>query len=141
MEALADVNVLLALSDPQHFSHEKAKNWFLELPPGSKLCICRVAQLGFLRLVTSNTVMQGKALTMREAWSFYGELIQHPNIDQIIEPESAQLEFMRCSLRFKRATKRVTDSYLAGFAIAGDIHLVTLDKGFKAWDQLKLILL
>ncbi len=138
MDALADVNVLLALSDPKHKGHRKASKWFSDLEEGACLLVCRVAQMGLIRLLTSNVVMQGQALTMREAWSFYGELIRDPNIFFVEEPEGAQIEFMKCCLNFERATKRVTDAYLAGFAIAGNFALVTFDKGFDVFKKLKL---
>lgn len=141
MDAVADVNILLALADPKHRAHRKSSKWFSSLPLGTNLLICRVAQLGLIRLITSDTVMQGNALTLREAWSFFGEFISNPNVFQIDEPEGTQIEFMRCSLKFEKATKRVTDAYLAGFAIAGGFSFVTLDKGFKDFEQLDFTLL
>lgn len=141
MDAVADVNVLLALADPAHRAHDETRAWFSSLPPGSSLVVCRVAQLGLLRLLTSETVMQGKALAAREAWSFFGEFVRAANVRQQTEPEGTQIAFMRCSLKFEKATKRITDAYLAGFAIAGGYALATLDKGFRDFDGLDVALI
>jgi predicted nucleic acid-binding protein len=44
-------------------------------------------------------------------------------------------------MAFGKATKRVTDAYLAGFALAGGHSFVTLDKGFQDFGELDLVLL
>lgn len=141
MDALADVNVLLALLDSKHRSHRKVSCWFDGLPEGSHLLVCRVAQLGLIRLVTSDVVMQGNALTMREAWAVYGQFLQVPSVFFVDEPSGLQVSWLKLSLAFGKATKRVTDTYLAGFAIAGGNTLVTLDKGFQNFEELDLVLL
>jgi uncharacterized protein len=106
-------NILLALADAKHKRHRKVSSWFNELPIGSHMLICRVAQLGLIRLITSNVVMQGEALTMREAWAFYGELLQVPSIYFVDEPGRIQAHWFKSCLAFEQATKRVTDAYLA----------------------------
>jgi uncharacterized protein len=141
MDVLADVNILLALADAKHKRHRKVSSWFNELPIGSHMLICRVAQLGLIRLITSNVVMQGEALTMREAWAFYGELLQVPSIYFVAEPGRIQAHWFKSCLAFEQATKRVTDAYLAGFAIAGNYTMVTLDRGFQDFEGLDLIFL
>lgn len=140
MDVLADVNVLLALVDAKHKAHSKVSRWFDELPEGSRLLVCRVAQMGLIRLVTSDVVMQGRALTMREAWTFYGEFLQAPNVRFVDEPSDLQTHWLKFCLRFEQATKRVTDAYLAGLAMAGGYALVTLDKGFRDFEGLDLVL-
>lgn len=57
MDALADVSVLLSLLDERHKAHSKVSAWFDDLPEGSRLLVCRVAQLGLIRLITSDSVM------------------------------------------------------------------------------------
>ena len=37
---------------------------------------------------------------------------------------------------FRNAMKRVADAYLAGFALAGGHSFVTLDKGFRNFEEL-----
>ncbi len=85
--------------------------------------------------------MQGNALTMREAWAFYGQFLQTPSVSFVDEPSGLQRSWFKLSLVFGKATKRVTDTYLAGFAIAGRHTMVTLDKGFQDFEGLDLILL
>jgi toxin-antitoxin system PIN domain toxin len=141
MDVLADVNVLLALADTQHKSHRKVCHWFDLLPRGSNLLVCRVAQLGLIRLITSDVVMQGNALTMREAWAFYGRFLQAPSVCFVDEPIGLQASWLKFSMAFGKATKRVADAYLAGFALAGGHSFVTLDKGFRNFEELDLVML
>jgi len=42
---------------------------------------------------------------------------------------------------FRNAMKRVADAYLAGFALAGGHSFVTLDKGFRNFEELDLAML
>jgi uncharacterized protein len=59
--ALCDVNVLLALVTERHVHHAAAVRWFDTLPAGAAV-VCRVAQMGLLRLLNSPTVMREEAL-------------------------------------------------------------------------------
>jgi toxin-antitoxin system PIN domain toxin len=141
MDALADVSVLLSLLDERHKAHSKVSAWFDDLPEGSRLLVCRVAQLGLIRLITSDSVMQGEALTLREAWAFYGVFLRDPSVSFVDEPAELQARWFQFCLPFGKATKRVTDAYFAGFAVAGKYALATLDKGFQDFEGLDLVLL
>jgi len=140
MEILADVNVLLALSDPLHGQHRRCSEWFSGLSESDHLLVCRVAQMGLLRLITNSRVMDGRALTLRDAWSFYGEFVQDPSVSTVYEPEGLQSCWVQLCWDRGASTKMVTDTYLAAFAIAGDYALVSLDKGFAQYPGLDWIL-
>lgn len=139
MDVLADVTVLLALSDPKHKAHQKVSDWFDGLPEGSCLVVCRAAQMGLIRLITSDGAMQGRALTMRQAWAFYGAFIQSANMRFAYEPEGLQTHWLAFCLQFEKATKRVTDAYLAGYAVAAGCSFASLDKGFRDFEGLDWI--
>ena len=100
-----------------------------------------VAQLGLIRLITSDVVMQGNALTMCEAWTFYGRFLQEPSVCFLDEPSGLQAIWLKFSMAFGKATERVADAYLAGFALAGGHSFVTLDKGFRNFEELDLAML
>lgn len=140
MEILADVNVLLALADPMHGQHQRCSEWFSGLSESDHLLICRVAQMGMLRLMTNDRVMQGRALTLREAWSFYGEFVGNPSVNTVFEPEGLQSCWVQLCWDRGRSTNIVTDAYLAAFAIAGNYGLVSLDHRFAQYEGLRWIL-
>lgn len=139
MEAIADVNVLLALADVDHQHHPLFKKWFNKQSRGFKLLICRTTQMGLIRLLVSASVMDYRVLTLPQAWSFYGELVQNPSIFEANEPSNIQVKWAELCLDYGSSPKVVTDAYLAAFAIAGGLKLVSLDKGFRKFEGLDLI--
>lgn len=141
MEILADINVLLALVDPKHVHNKKVEKWFNSLEEGSKLMICRTAQMGLLRLLVNPAVMQSKPLSLNVAWAFYGNFIQDPCVFEVKEPDGLQPIWAGLCFDFGSSPKIVADAYLAAFAIAGGFKFVSLDKGFKQFKDLGLIML
>ena len=141
MEVLADINVLLALADSKHAHNHKVEQWFDGLEEGSKLLICRTAQMGLLRLLVNPVVMQEEALRLKEAWAYYGNFIQDPCIFEVKEPDGLQAVWAELCVDFGSFPKIVPDAYLAAFAMAGGYKLVTLDKGFEQFEGLELLLL
>ncbi len=119
---LLDVNVLYAISTPNHIHHQLASEWFYA---SSKLqwAICAFTESGFLRISTS----PGQ-YTIRQATAVLSGLKKHPGYRYI--PIRADWETL-CSRLFKRlyGTKQVTDAYLLGLAIEENLVMVTLDKG------------
>jgi len=51
--ALLDVNVLVALFDPDHIHHETAHDWFAD-HRGTGWATCPITENGFLRVVTNS---------------------------------------------------------------------------------------
>ncbi|MDA0348780.1 MAG: hypothetical protein O3C43_15915 [Verrucomicrobia bacterium] len=141
MGILADINVLLALVDPRHVHNKKVEKWFNALEEGSKLMICRTAQMGLLRLLVNSAVMQGSPLSLKDAWAFYGNFIQDPCVFEVKEPDGLQKVWAGLCFDFGSSPKIVADAYLAAFAMAGGLKLGTLDKGYKQFKGLELILL
>ena len=141
MEVLADINVLLALVDTKHVHHKKSAQWFSGLEAGSKLLICRIAQMGLLRLLVNPAVMTSETLSLREAWAFYGNFIQDPCVFEVKEPDGLQAIWAGICFDFGSSPKVVADAYLAAFAISGGFQLATLDKAFKQFEGLELIVL
>ena len=139
MEAIADVNVLLALADADHQHHSLVKAWFNKQSRGFKLLICRTTQMGFIRLLVNASVMDYRVLTLPQAWTFYGELLQNSSIFEASEPTKIQTTWVELCLDFGSSPKVVTDAYLAAFAISGGFKLASLDKGFRQFQGLDLI--
>jgi uncharacterized protein len=137
---LLDVNVWVAIVVEVHPLHQVAVDWFAAQEPGS-LILCRVTQLGLLRLLCNPRVTQ-PPLTPAEAWQAERGLRLDSRVVFEAEPEDLQ-ELWRGLTNPLRAisTNAWTDAYLAAFAIARDYRLTTFDAGMSRWSQLSVELL
>ena len=126
---LLDVNVWLASSWRNHEGHQRASKW-LGGSPGP-LGICRVTQMGFLRLSTVTAIAGTDTLTRREAWRALDQLRAQPQVAWLSEPEGLERVWRALSAGDNHDHKLWTDDYLAAFAQAGDFTLVTFDRTFS----------
>jgi uncharacterized protein len=130
---LLDVNVWLALSFSSHIHHLAAKSWFDSLPPGSVCNFCRLTQMGFLRLATNAKVFGPDTLTLTQAWASYDAMIGDPRIAFRDEPIQIETHWRSFTQGQTFSTKVWNDAYLAAFALAAGLELVTFDQGFAAF--------
>lgn len=140
MHVLCDVNVLLALVYGGHAHHRMVLDW-LDTVPDDSVFVCRTAQAGLLRLLTTRTVMQEDVCTMAGAWQVYDQLLLDARFCFCAEPEGVtELWRALCPPEIV-APKKWTDAYLAAFAIAAGLRLVTLDRGFGEFRGLDMLIL
>jgi toxin-antitoxin system PIN domain toxin len=127
---LIDINVWLAMTWDQHPQHQQAARW-QESVDRDALLFCRFTMLGFLRLLTNQSVMGGSTMNIAAAMTLYDQWREDPRVEFTDEPAGTESMFRRTVARFARlpATKAIADSYLVGFAEASGAHLVTFDKG------------
>ncbi len=123
---LLDVNVWLASSWRNHESHDRVAAWIREAP--ESLGLCRVTQMGFLRLSTLAAIAGNDTLTRRGAWLALDELRAQPNVVWLAEPEGLERVWRAVSASDDQSHKLWTDDYLAAFAQAASLRLVTLDR-------------
>ena len=127
-----DVNVWLALTFDSHIHHPAAKNWFNAL--SGQLCFfCRTTQQGFLRLATNPKVFGRHALTLPEAWRQYDIFQSDPYVSYAEEPAGLEADWRRCTQTKSQSPNVWTDAYLAAFAIAGRLEIVTFDKAMPQY--------
>ncbi len=101
------------------------------LPERRPVFFCRVTQLGFLRLLTNETVMGASRRTPEQAWRDYDRLAAQGPVDYLPEPEGVG-QVLRGHTRSEDASSSLwTDAYLAAFAQAADLRLATFDRGFQ----------
>lgn len=124
---LLDVNVWLASSWRNHESHVRVTDW---LTGADQLGLCRVTQMGFLRLSTLPAVAGTDALTRRDAWRALDELRAQPTVVWVEEPDELERVWRAISASDDQSHKLWTDDYLAAFAQTADLTLVTLDRSF-----------
>lgn len=135
-----DVNVWIALTYEGHVHQAAARAWFGSLVPGARLFFCRITQLGFLRLLTSETVMGREVLSQLEAWAAYDRWLQDDRVSFLAEPEGLEDAFRAMSRLPHPAPKDWADSYLAAFASTANLTLVTFDRALHGKAKLSAIL-
>ena len=90
--------------------------------------ICRFTQLGLLRLLTNRSAMGEDVLTQAEAWEAFDELLANPGNQMMEEPRGIDSLFRQHTSRDEASTKQWADGYLAAFAEAAELTLVTFDR-------------
>ena len=136
MPGLCDVNVLLALSTDRHAQHTQALRWFDALAPG-EAWVCRTAQLGLLRLLNNPAVMEEEALDTSGCWDLWRRMEQDERVRFMpTEPSNLDAAFEGFTRGRAFSPRLWTDAYLAAYAHAGGLTLVTFDRGFRQFPAL-----
>ncbi len=137
---LPDVNVLLALIFEAHVHHPPAREWF-EMVPDNSSMMCRMTQTALLRLASNPVLFGEEALRLSEAWVCYDSLMDDPRFEYALEPLGLDHVWKRLTTTESYSLKVWNDAYLAAFALAGELTLVTFDKSFRSMPDLELQLL
>jgi hypothetical protein len=140
MPALCDVNFLLALCYDGHIHHPPALARF-EQQGDAVILICRNTQMGLLRLLTNRSVMGEAVCTQQQAWAVYDAITRDMHFEFSPEPEGLENFLRQYSASNQVTPKLWQDAYLAAFARAANLHLVTFDRGFHQFNGLDVILL
>ena len=135
---LPDVNLWLALTDPNHSQHPTARHYWEELR-GDSIVFCRVTMLGLLRLATSHTVMQGSPFSHKEIWGIYQTYLAMPVASFLPEPAGVDSIFSILTEAPDFSHRLWTDAYLAAFAITSGCRLVSFDADFSRFPQLTFL--
>jgi toxin-antitoxin system PIN domain toxin len=122
---LVDVGVWLAAIWARHAHHEVAAHWFDE--QSEELLLCRLTQLGILRLVSNPTIMGDDVVSRTEAWRVVDQLRSDERVVWADEPPQLDGIFRALSARADTSHQLWTDDYLAAFAQAIDARLASLD--------------
>lgn len=142
---LCDTNVWLALVLSKHLHHGAVRTWLASIHEPGSLLFCRATQQSLLRLLTNVSVLSpygNPALTNREAWGIYQQLLEDDRI-VFLPQESPALEaqWRKWAVRGTASPKLWMDAYLAAFAKAGGFRLVTTDGAFRQFAGLEVMLL
>jgi len=131
------MNVWLALATPEHIHAAIAKRWWEQ--ENGTIAFCRLTQLGFLRLMTTAAAMDGKPLTIAEAWRVYDRFYDDDRVTLISEPPEVEERFREKAVGRTVSPKVWADSWLLAFAQAAEGLLVTFDKALGARGALCLL--
>ncbi len=111
-----------------HPQHDSVLDWGESLDDDAVLYFCRFTQLGLLRLLTNQSAMGIDVLTQSQAWDAYDALRANPENRTMEEPPGIDPLFRKYTNRNESSTKQWADGYLAAFAMAAGIQLVTFDR-------------
>jgi uncharacterized protein len=131
---LFDVNVWLALSFPAHPHHQLAVVAYQQATPARPACFCRTTQQGFLRLASNTAFLRSCniiGLTNRDALSSLNQLMASASVAYREEPVGLVPIWYRLAALPSASPKVWMDAYLAAFATAGDLDMITFDQGFS----------
>lgn len=141
---LWDSNVWLALSLSAHVHHAAARELLDKIEQTGEVLLCRPTQHTLLRLLTTAAVMTPYGippLTNADAWSVYEALMSDDRIGMADEPAGLQSAWREFALRRTPSPKLWMDSYLAAFARAAGLRMVTSDAAFRQFPGLDLLVL
>jgi hypothetical protein len=110
--------------------HPVAADWFSR--DTDDIVLCRVTQMGLLRLLSNPTVMGDDAIDRSQAWRTYDQLWADERVLWADEPAELDAVWRTISARDDKSHKLWTDDYLAAFAQASDATLTTLDRKMPA---------
>lgn len=123
--ALLDVNVLVALFDPEHIHHETAHRWFGS-DRRSGWATCPLTENGLIRVV-SNPAYPGRRTTFDDAVQRLRVFCEHT--DHAFWPDSVSiLDTTLFHTARAQGHRQTTDIYLLGVAFANDGVLATFDR-------------
>lgn len=128
-----DLNVWLALSVEGHRHNADAWNWLNFAPAGVTLVFSRYTHIGLLRLLTNESAMGDRTLTLRKAWGVYDRWLRDPRVEFHPEPRGVDACFRETTAPFagKAASKWVGDCYLLSCAVQSHATLATFDKALR----------
>jgi len=129
---LPDLNVWLALAIAEHPHHRIAQTYWHEAA-AERIWFCRVTMLGMVRLLAQPKLMGTASLTLRDAFDLYRRFAALPEVDLCVEPGGCEAHLTNL-LNAATPARLWTDAYLAAFASAGGLRLVTFDKDFARFD-------
>jgi hypothetical protein len=133
--------VLFALAYRKHLAHSAAAAWLQQAKSEGDIVVCRMSQLGMLRLLNSRAVMRDDALSVNESWSIYDRMMSDQRFIYRDEPRDLDTA-LRGLMRDKGFVPNVwTDAYFAAFAVASGLSFVTFDSGFRQFKGLDLVML
>lgn len=133
---LFDTNIWIAVVFATHPCHAQAQQALLQATPDQPAVFCRATQQSFLRLVSTQAILKAygaEGLSNRDALSALDALQALPQCAQRDESPGVFALWRNFATRQTASPKVWMDAYLAAFAVAGGLRLVTLDQDFKGF--------
>ena len=136
MAFLADINFLVALLHEGHQHSSRASAWLERQQESGAVGLCRVAQMGVLRVLTNRSWLKSEVRTAAEVWGAWDMLFTDERFVFLMEPDQIGSRWRKLTERLTRGKMVDTDSYLAAFALTTTRDLLTFDEGLQRFDGL-----
>lgn len=81
------------------------------------------------------------AVSMRDAWRLYDELLSDLHVVFAVEPAEVETKWRSLTQSALFSTNVWADAYLAAFAQVANFEIVTFDKGFAQYKNLQRTIL
>ena len=112
MQRLLDINVLIALCDPNHINHQRVTTWFEKT--GAKAWVsCPITENGFVRIL-SNPNYPGLSGSVTAAAQLLQTLRKHKG--HTFWPDDYSIADESIDLNRATGNRQLTDLYLLGLA-------------------------
>jgi uncharacterized protein len=134
---LLDVNVLVYVHRRDSVHHAAMYDWWLDcVSHPEPFAVPSIVFSGFLRVVTFPKI-QSRPSTPEQAWRFIEEIRMLPNFLEV-SPGPRHWEIFSQLCRAAKATGNlVPDAYLAALAIESGCELITTDRDFQRFPELR----
>jgi len=132
--ALFDTNVWLAAIFPTHPFHAQAQQALQDASTTAPAVWCRATEQSFLRLATTPALLKAygaQGMGNRDALQVLDALQALPQVGAMEEAPGMRALWRQLATRDTASPKVWMDAYLASFAIAGGLRMVTLDRDFN----------
>lgn len=128
MTHLLDVNVLVALFDPQHIHHDAAHRWF-STARVTGWATCPITENGLVRVI-ANPAYPGRRTTVADAadrlmrFTRSGHHSRWPADISVLDPDHVDV-------RHLTGHREITDAYLLALAVRHRGALATFDRSVR----------
>lgn len=134
-----DVNVVVAAFRADHVHHPVVRPWFDEtFSSGSDIAIPDLVWVGFLRLVTNTHIFEVPS-TLAEAFAFVDAVIASPAYQSVPGLPNGLAVFRQTCFAGEARGNLIPDAYIASVARAHAAPVVTLDRDFRRFDDLRIL--
>ena len=96
---------------------------------------------GRIHEILDEEVMGSAAVTLQQAWQAYDKLFSDPHVGYVDELVGIEPVWRSLTQTHLFSPKVWNDAYLAAFARTIDFAVITLDKGFSQYNDLRLTIL
>jgi len=121
-----DVNVWMAILLENHVHRPAARTWW-QASEGP-IAFTRFTQISMLRLLTTSAAMDGKPLTMEDAWRAHDRLFEDDRLALHPEPADVETRFREYASGRTASPKIWGDAWLLAVARAAGGTLIRFDR-------------
>lgn len=138
---LVDNNILISAFRPDLQHHRVAREWLqTALDNGWAIRFIPTVEVGFLRVVTHSRIFNPSS-SMAEASAFLHALFEAPTVEIASWTPACRKRWLTLCATLELSGNDCNDAMLAAVAIEKGLRIVTFDKDFRRFPDVKVELL